>query len=98
MSMGFFVSDYSPQNDTLDRLASDGMGLFLVANGVYHASIKEGSEASPLLDKTSELYALSEDLKMRGIDEAALDSRVKVVDYAGLVDVVFDKFEKVAWL
>ena len=79
-------------------VTSDGMGLFLVANGVYHASIKEGGAASPLLDKSSELYALSEDLKTRGIDESALDSRVKVVDYAGLVDVVFDKFEKVAWL
>ena len=51
-----------------------------------------------MLDKASELYALSEDLKTRGIDESTLDSRVKVVDYAGLVDVVFDKFDKLAWL
>ena len=98
MSLGLFVSDYTLANDTLDRLASDGMGLFLVLNGVYHASIKEGGAASPLLEKTSELYALSEDLKARGIDESTLDSRVKVVDYAGLVDVVFDKFDKLAWL
>jgi sulfur relay protein TusB/DsrH len=98
MSMGFFVSDYALKNDTLDRLGGDGMGIILVANGVYHATVKEGGKASSLLDKTGELYALSEDIKTRGIDESKVDSRVKVVDYAGLVDVVFDKFEKTVWL
>ena len=98
MSMGFFVSDYAQASDTLDRLRSDGDGIILVANGVYHATIKEGGNASALLDKAGELYALSEDIKTRGIDESAVDSRVKVVDYPGLVDVVFEKFEKVVWL
>lgn len=98
MSMGFFVSDYTLKADTLDRLKSDGDGIILVANGVYHATMKEGGNASSLLDKASELYVLSEDVKTRGIDESKVDSRVKVVDYAGLVDVVFDKFEKVVWL
>jgi sulfur relay protein TusB/DsrH len=98
MSMGFFVSDYAMCADTLDRLVSDDSGIILVANGVYHASIKEGGNASALLEKSSKLYVLSEDIKTRGIDESKLDSRVKVVDYAGLVDVVFEKFEKIVWL
>lgn len=98
MSMGFFVSDYAQANDTLDRLASDGDGIILVANGVYHATIKEGGNASALLDKAGQLYALGEDIKTRGIDESLVDSRIKVVDYPGLVDVVFEKFDKVVWL
>jgi sulfur relay protein TusB/DsrH len=92
MKHGVFVSDYELVNDTLDRVGPDG--LILVANGVYHASIK----GSPLLDKYSILYALSEDLETRGIDPSTVDSKVKVVDYSGLVDVIFNDFEKIAWL
>ncbi len=98
MSMGIFVSDYAQVNDTIERLCSDGDGIILVANGVYHATVKEGGKASAVLDRASELYALGEDIRTRGIDESAVDSRVKVVDYPGLVDVVFEKFEKIVWL
>ncbi len=98
MSMGFFVSDYAQASDTLDRLAGDGSGIILVANGVYHATVKEGGNSSPLLDKAGELYALSEDISTRGLDESSVDSRVKVIDYGGLVDVVFEKFEQIVWL
>ena len=98
MGMGIFVSDYALTNDTIDLMAGDGAGIFLVANGVYHATVKEGGNASALLEKGGELYALGEDIKTRGIDESKVDSRVKVVDYAGLVDVVFDKYEKIVWL
>ncbi len=98
MSMGFFVSDYTQAGDTLDRLAKDGSGIILVANGVYHATVKEGGSGSGLLDKAGELYALKEDIATRGLDESAVDARVKVVDYSGLVDVVFEKFEQIVWL
>ena len=98
MSMGFFVSDYTQAGDTLDRLAEDGSGIILVANGVYHATIKEGGNASALLEKSKGLYALSEDIKTRGLDESSVDPRVKVVDFGGLVDVVFEKFEQIVWL
>lgn len=92
MKLGVFVSDYSMTAGTLDRLRVDG--IILVLNGVYHATIR----GSKVLDKTSKLYVLSEDLKARGIPEAQLDKRVKVVDYNGLVDVIFNDFEKIAWL
>ena len=96
MKLGVFVSDFELTNDTLDRVGPDG--LILVANGVYHASIKKDGKASPLLGKYSSLYALSEDLETRGIDAASVDSKVKVVDYSGLVDLIFNEFEKIAWL
>ncbi len=98
MSMGFFVSDYTQASDTLDRLAGSDSGIILVANGVYHATIKEGGSASALLDKAGDLYALKEDINTRGLDESTVDPRVKIVDYSGLVDVVFEKFKKIVWL
>ena len=96
MKLGVFVSDYVQKTDTLDRISPDG--VLLVANGVYHATIKEGGSTSAVVEKHASVYALSEDLETRGIDSSTLDSKVKVVDYGGLVDVVFNDFEKIAWL
>lgn len=98
MNLGIFVSDYTLTNDTLDRVKADKLGIILVANGVYHASMKEDGKASSLLEKTSNLYVLSEDLQTRGIQEAEVDNRVKVVNYDGVVDLIFDEYEKIAWL
>lgn len=98
MKMGVFVSDYALPNDTLDRVKADGLGLILVANGVYHAALKQGGKPSALLDKTKDLYVLGEDLKTRGIAESAVDKRVKVVGYADVVDLIFNQYEKLAWL
>ncbi len=98
MKLGVFVSDYSLKNDTLDRIKADKLGLILVMNGVYHATIKENGAPSPLLDKSSELYVLSEDLQTRGIAESDIDSKVKVVTMGDVVDLVFNEYEKTAWL
>jgi len=51
-----------------------------------------------VLDKTSNLYALSEDLQTRGIKDSDVDKRVKVVNYGELVDLMFNEYEKLAWL
>lgn len=96
MKLGFFVSDYKMTTDVLERIKADG--LILVLNGVYHASIREEGKPSPLLERASKLYALSEDLQTRGIAPGAVDKRVKVIDYNGLVDVIFSEFEKIAWI
>lgn len=98
MKLGVFVSDYKLTTDTLDRIKADNLGIILVLNGVYHATVKEGGKASPLLDKTSNLYALSEDLQTRGIAESDVDSRVKVVTYGDVVDIMMNDYEKLAWL
>jgi sulfur relay protein TusB/DsrH len=98
MNLGVFVSDYTICNDTMDRVKADKLGVILVANGVYHATVKQGGSASALLDKASSLYVLSEDLQTRGIPEADVDGRVKVVNYGDVVDLIFNDYEKIAWL
>jgi sulfur relay protein TusB/DsrH len=94
MKLGVFVSDFSIPVDTLDRIKAEKLGLILVLNGVYHAVAKE----SALLGKTPNLYVLSEDLETRGLTAAQVDGRVKVVNYSGLVDVIMNDFEQLAWL
>lgn len=98
MKLGVFVSDYKLTVDTLDRLMADKLGIILVANGVYHASIKENGKASTLLDKSANFYALKEDLETRGIDPSGIDSRVKAVSYGDVVDLIMNDYEKLAWL
>jgi len=98
MKLGVFVSDYTLSTDTLDRVKADKLGLILVENGVYHAAIKEGGKASSLLDKTDNIYVLSEDVQTRGIETSSVDSRAKVVTYSDVVDLIFNEYEKIAWL
>lgn len=98
MKLGVFVSDFRNTVDTLDRLKAEKLGIIFVQNGVYHASIKEDGKLSPLLEKSADLYALSEDLETRGLTGASVDSRVKVINYNDLVDLIFNNYEKLAWL
>lgn len=97
MKLAVFVSDLMLTNDTLDRLKKDDLGIILVQNGVYHATSKVDGKASSLLDQSSKIYALSEDIQTRGMKDSDVDSRVKVIDYSGLVDVIFNEFDKLAW-
>lgn len=98
MELGVFVSDFKLTSDLLDRLKAEKLGIIFVANGVYHATTKEDGKSSPLLDKTPNLYALSEDIQIRGMNNADVDKRVKVVNYSDLVDIMFNEYEKLAWL
>jgi len=98
MKLAVFVSDYRLSVDTLERMKPEKMGIILVQNGVYHASVKEGGKASTLLDYSADYYALQEDLDTRGIDASKLDSKVKVVNFGDVVDLIFNDYEKTAWL
>jgi len=98
MKLGVFVSDYSPTLDTLDRLKSDKLGIFLVQNGVYHAAIRDKSKGSAVLDAAPHVYVLREDLETRGFAADAVDSRARVVGYDDIVDLVFNEYPKIAWL
>lgn len=98
MNLGVFVSDFTQTTDTLERIKADKLGIILVQNGVYHATSKVDGKASPLLDKTPNLYALSEDIQIRGMKDSDVDSRVKVVNYGAVVDLIFNEYEKIAWL
>ncbi len=98
MKLGVFVNQYTRENPFLDRLKAEKLGLIFVQNGVYNVTIKENGQSSPVLEKDAEMYVLSEDLQSRGLSEDSIDSRVKVVDYNGLVDLIFNDYEKSIWL
>ncbi len=97
MKLGLFLSEYRTGAELVDRCKTDKLGVFLVANGVYHAALKEGGKVSPLLDKQATFYVLAEDLETRGFTTAQVDSRVKVVTYGDLVDLMFNDYEKFMW-
>jgi sulfur relay protein TusB/DsrH len=98
MKLGVLVSDFRNMDDTLAKLTAEKLGVILVSNGVYHAAAKEGGKKSSLLEKSPNLYVLSEDLQTRGFSEAEIDSRVKSITYSDLVDLVFNEYEKVIWI
>lgn len=98
MRLAVFVSDLRNTVDTLERLKAEKLGVIFVGNGIYHASIKENKNPSAILNKPANFYALSEDLVTRGISTAEVDSRVKVVNYGDVVDLIFNEYEKIAWL
>ena len=98
MKLAVFVSDFRNTVDTLDRLKPEKLGVILVGNGVYHAVIKENGAPSPVLKTSADFYALSEDLETRGIDTSSVKSNVKVISYGDIVDLIFNDYEKTAWL
>ena len=50
------------------------------------------------MDAAPRVYALREDLETRGFAADAVDSRVKVVGYGDVVDLIFSDYPKLAWL
>lgn len=98
MKLGVFVNTYKCTSESLDRMTADKLGIILVQNGVYYATLKESGKPSALLNKKAEFYALSEDLATRGFSATDVDSKVKVIDYNGLVDLIFNDYEKFAWI
>jgi sulfur relay protein TusB/DsrH len=98
MKLGVIMSDYRTGSDVLERLSAEKLGIILVGNGVYHAAAKEAGKTSSILEKTSNLYVLTEDLETRGFTSSNLDSRVKAVTYSDLVDLIFNDYEKIVWL
>jgi sulfur relay protein TusB/DsrH len=98
MNLAVFVSDYKRLPDTFDRLKADKLGIILVQDGVNYAALKENGKADDILSKGAECYALSEDLQTRGFTDADVDSKVKVIDYNALVDLVFNDYEKLVWI
>ncbi|HHN65484.1 MAG TPA: sulfurtransferase complex subunit TusB [Nitrospirae bacterium] len=97
MKLAVFVNQYD-EPAILDRLKADKFGIILVQNGVYHAAVKQNGQSSAILSKDAEFYALQEDLESRGFGSAELDPKVKVINYEGLVDLIFNDYEKFLWL
>jgi sulfur relay protein TusB/DsrH len=97
MKLVVFMSEYR-ESEMLSRLKAEKLGVVLVQNGIYHATLKKDGTTSPVLSKDAEFYALSEDLQSRGFTDSDVDPRVKVINYDGLVDLIFNDYEKTAWL
>ena len=99
MKLAVFLSDWRRTEDTLERMKADKLGVVLVGNGVYHAVVKEGGKDSPVLSKAgATFYVLSEDLETRGFTAASVSSKVKMVNYNDVVDLIMNEYEKTAWL
>ena len=99
MKLAVFLSDWRRTEDTLERMKADKLGIVLVGNGIYHAVVKEGRKDSPILGKAgATFYVLSDDLEIRGYTAAHVNSKVKVIGYGDIVDLIMNEYEKTAWL
>lgn len=98
MKLAVFVSDYRLNVDTIDRLKPEKLAVILLQNGVYHATIKENKAESALLKKSANFYALVDDLETRGLSTSDIAGNVKAVSYGEIVDLIFNEYEKTAWL
>jgi sulfur relay protein TusB/DsrH len=99
MKLAVFLSDWRRTEDTFERLKADKMGVVLVGNGIYHAVVKENGKDSPVLSKAGASYfVLADDLQIRGYTAANVNSKVKVISYGDIVDLIMNDYEKTAWL
>jgi len=99
MKLAVFLSDWRRTEETLERLNAEKLGVILVENGIYHAIVKEEGKDSPVLSKAgATFYVLSDDLETRGFTAANVNSKVKIIGYADIVDLIMNDYEKTAWL
>ncbi len=99
MKLAAFLSDWRRTEDSLERIKADKLGIILVGNGIYHAVVKEGGKDSQVLSKAgATFYCLSDDLETRGYTAANVNSKVKVISYPDIVDLIMNDYEKTAWL
>lgn len=81
------------------KFANGGDPVLLFEDGVY--AVLKGTTAEgqikAALDKQS-VYVLGPDLKARGFSEDRVIEGVKVVDYAGFVDLAAENDKVQAWL
>ncbi len=99
MKLAVFVSNWKSTENTLERLKADKLGVILVENGIYHAVIKENGKDSPVLSQVGASFSvLSDDLETRGYTAAQVNSKVKIISYGDIVDLIMNDYEKTAWL
>jgi tRNA 2-thiouridine synthesizing protein B len=81
--------------DTCVGFVKDGDAVLLIEDGVY-AAVKGGKAASKLAGL--DVSVLGPDLAARGIAADKLVDGLKVVDYAGFVDLSVAKDKVQSWL
>jgi tRNA 2-thiouridine synthesizing protein B len=81
------------------RFATAGASVLLIEDGVY-AVLKGASAEAQVKGALGNLnvYVLGPDLKARGFSEERVIEGVKVVDYAGFVDLAAESDKVQAWL
>lgn len=78
--------------------AAEGSAILLIEDGVYGA-LNGSNFAGKMKDAMGKftLYAMGPDLQARGIADKVLDG-VKVIDYAGFVDLACENDKVQSWL
>lgn len=69
----------------LERIAADDDVVFLDSAVLGLLKNSRWAETLAFLAKSSQLFVLADDLKVRGIAEAELAVSLTIVDYAGIV-------------
>ena len=80
------------------RFARPGSAVLLIEDGVYAAA--KDTAVSPQVQealKTVTIYALKPDVEARGMQNRVMDG-VRLVDYAGFVDLVVEHNAVQSWL
>ncbi|MFC1673942.1 sulfurtransferase complex subunit TusB [Pseudomonadota bacterium] len=85
--------------ETCLRMAKKGSAILLIEDGVI-AAAKGTAQSSKLEGATGDhdVFVLGPDLKARGISEDQVIDGIKVVDYAGFVDLCEERGTVNAWL
>ena len=102
MAMLHTVNKSPTDKNSLDsciRLAKSGSSVLMIEDGVYGA-IKGTAQADMISNAMQNLsfYVLGEDMRARGVAEDKLLDGIKVVDYAGFVDLVTEHDATQSWL
>lgn len=96
MKLAVFLNECTRTESTFERLKAEKLGVVLVGNGIYHAT---SNFNSPVLAKAgADYFVLIEDLETRGFSAGDVDSKVKVINYDDLADLIMNDYEKLAWL
>lgn len=84
--------------ETCLRFARQGSAVLLIEDGVY-AAAKDTAVSPKVQDalKTVSIYALKPDVEARGMQNRVMDG-VRLVDYAGFVDLVVEHDAVQSWL
>lgn len=88
-------------NNTLDSCldcVGDGAAVLLIEDGVYGAlkGSKVADKVKAAMGKVT-IYALSADVKARGVADKMIDG-IKMVDYAGFVELAAENDKVNSWL
>lgn len=85
--------------DSCLKFASDGAAVLFIEDGVYGA-LRDTLVADKVAQAlaTLKIYVLGPDLQARGFAEERIIPGVKVVDYAGFVDLATEHDKVQAWL